>query len=255
MTLLYAAWSRLLSWATGQYLIYSIDRAVRRDPLLRRLGVMFPRAGRRQFVSEYSGLRAHWVMRGSAVPPSSLRRDLIEIPADWIGFHVFESSDSFVERRVILREMAVERVRAEVVTRVFALMAASQPRLTGDLRHAWASIQGEVVGSPEALSRMDLSGDLRGVRPIVIDLRDADDQRVLPDDRVFIVSPRASRFVIWPHPSSKVYNEEDGFYTHLVMRWQFGGVIHQPGGLITVIPSVGARMDEERRRQAQSQAS
>lgn len=85
----------------------------------------------RSFVKEVRGLRAFWVSRGGYIEASDMRADVMEIPRDTIGFHVYEFEDklrtNFAETQQSLVRLAGQRMDAEVNLRVFSLFQEAVP--------------------------------------------------------------------------------------------------------------------------------
>lgn len=85
----------------------------------------------RVFVKEVSGLRAFWVARGGYIEASDMHAEVMEIPRDTIGFHVYEFEDklrtNFAETQATLVDLAQQRLDAEVNLRVLKLMQAAIP--------------------------------------------------------------------------------------------------------------------------------
>lgn len=85
--------------------------------------------GGRVFVKEVRGLRAFWVARGGYIEASTMRSDVMEIPRDTIGFHVYEFEDklmtNFSETQANLTDLGVQRLDAEVNQRVLHLFQAA----------------------------------------------------------------------------------------------------------------------------------
>jgi len=85
----------------------------------------------RVFVRETRGLRAFWVARGGYIEASDMHTEVMEIPRDTIGFHVYEFEDklrtNFAETQATLIRLAGQRMDAEVNLRVFALFQAAVP--------------------------------------------------------------------------------------------------------------------------------
>lgn len=82
-------------------------------------------------VKETRGLRAFWTARGGYIEASTIRSDVMEIPRDMIGFHVYEFEDklrtNFAETQSTLIDLGVRRMDAEVNLRVLRLMQAAVP--------------------------------------------------------------------------------------------------------------------------------
>lgn len=76
----------------------------------------------RVLVKETRGLRAFWVARGGYIESSTIRTDVMEMPRDTIGFHVYEFEDklrtNFAETQTTLIDLASQRMDAEVNLRV-----------------------------------------------------------------------------------------------------------------------------------------
>lgn len=69
-------------------------------------------------VEEVRGLKAFWTARGGYIEASSLNREVMELQADTIGFHVYEHADkletNFGETAARLVELGTKRLTAEV---------------------------------------------------------------------------------------------------------------------------------------------
>jgi hypothetical protein len=85
----------------------------------------------RVFVKEVRGLRAFWVARGGYIEASSMKAEVMELPRDTIGFHVYEFEDklrtNFAETQSTLVDLGVQRLDAEVNLRVLSLFQAAIP--------------------------------------------------------------------------------------------------------------------------------
>ena len=85
----------------------------------------------RVFVKEVRGLRAFWVARGGYIEASNLKAQVMELPRDTIGFHVFEFEDklrtNFAETQTTLVDLGIQRLDAEVNLRVLRLFQAAVP--------------------------------------------------------------------------------------------------------------------------------
>lgn len=82
-------------------------------------------------IKETRGLRAFWTARGGYIESSALRQDVMDIPRDMIGFHVYENEDklrsNFAETQASLIDLGIQRMDAEVNLRVLRLMQAAIP--------------------------------------------------------------------------------------------------------------------------------
>ena len=85
----------------------------------------------RAFVKEVRGLRAFWVARGGFIEASTMHAEVIEIPRDTIGFHVYEMEDklrtNFGETQATLVDLGTQRMDAEVNLRALRLFQAAVP--------------------------------------------------------------------------------------------------------------------------------
>lgn len=85
----------------------------------------------RVFVKEIRGLKAFWVSRGGYIEASEIKSEVMEIPRDTIGFHVFEFEDkmkiNFSETSQSLINLAQQRMDAQVNQRLFSLFQAAVP--------------------------------------------------------------------------------------------------------------------------------
>jgi len=85
----------------------------------------------RVFVKETRGLRAFWVARGGYIESSTIHSEVVEIPRDTIGFHVYEMEDklrtNFGETQATLVDLGGQRMDAEVNLRVLRLFQAAVP--------------------------------------------------------------------------------------------------------------------------------
>lgn len=85
----------------------------------------------RVFVKEVRGLQAFWVARGGYIEASTMHAEVIEIPRDTIGFHVYEMEDkirtNFGETQATLTELGTQRMDAEVNKRVLRLFQTAIP--------------------------------------------------------------------------------------------------------------------------------
>lgn len=85
----------------------------------------------RVFLKEVKGLRAFWVARGGYIESSTVRAEVLEIPRDTIGFHVYEFEDklrtNFAETQATLVELGIQRLDAAVNLRMLSLLQAAVP--------------------------------------------------------------------------------------------------------------------------------
>jgi len=85
----------------------------------------------RVFVKEIRGLRAFWVARGGHIEASTIKSEVMEIPRDTIGFHVYEFEDklrtNFAETQSNLIDLGIQRMDATVNQRALALFRTAVP--------------------------------------------------------------------------------------------------------------------------------
>lgn len=85
----------------------------------------------RVFVKEIRGLRAFWVARGGHIEASTVRSQVMELPRDTIGFHVYDFEDklrtNFAETQSTMIDLGIQRMDAEINKRVLALFQAAIP--------------------------------------------------------------------------------------------------------------------------------
>ncbi len=85
----------------------------------------------RVLVKEVRGLRAFWVARGGYIEASTIHSEVIEVPRDTIGFHVYEFEDklrtNFGETQSTLVDLGTQRMDAEVNLRALRLFQAAVP--------------------------------------------------------------------------------------------------------------------------------
>ena len=85
----------------------------------------------RSTVKETRGMRAYWTARGGYIEASTIHSEVMEVPRDMIGFHVWENEDklmtNFAETQATLIDLGIQRMDAEVNLRVLRLMQAAVP--------------------------------------------------------------------------------------------------------------------------------
>jgi hypothetical protein len=85
----------------------------------------------RVLVKEVRGLRAFWVARGGFIEASTMHAEVMEIPRDTIGFHVYEFEDklrvNFAETQTTLIDLSQQRLDAEINSRLLRTFQAAIP--------------------------------------------------------------------------------------------------------------------------------
>lgn len=78
----------------------------------------------RVFVKEIRGLRTFWVARGGHIEASNMKAQVMELPRDTIGLHVFDFEDklrtNFAETQQTLVNLGIQRMDADINRRVLA---------------------------------------------------------------------------------------------------------------------------------------
>jgi hypothetical protein len=122
------AWRRLMAQETTQTILTGFAH----ENLLQLLtNVETAPFDGRVLVKEVRGLRAFWVARGGYIEASTIRADVMELPRDTIGFHVYEFTDklitNFAETQTDLINLGIERMDAEVNLRLLKLFQSAIP--------------------------------------------------------------------------------------------------------------------------------
>jgi hypothetical protein len=122
-------WRKLMAQQVTQAILMGFEH----ENLLRLLTTVenAPFDGR-VLVKETRGLKAFWTARGGYIEASTLRQEVMEIPRDMIGFHVYEFEDklrtNFAETQATLTDLGIQRMDAEVNLRVLRLFQAALPQ-------------------------------------------------------------------------------------------------------------------------------
>lgn len=82
-------------------------------------------------VEEVKGLRAFWTARGGYIEASEIWEQVMELPRDMIGFHVYQHEDkirtNFARSQSTMIDLGIQRLNAVVNQRVLALFQAAIP--------------------------------------------------------------------------------------------------------------------------------
>lgn len=222
----------------------------------------------RVFLREASGLKAFWMARGGYIEASELTSEIVEVPRDMIGVHVWEFEDKFVnsfaESAQTLRNLAVQRMDAEVNRRVLTVLqeavpvaspyyvatpGLSKPALDGALRAVRDSSQlGQVtiVGRPtvtdqimdfdgyadetkEEIRQKGVLGVYRGASIVSLkNFKDEDGNSFFPSNELWVISRDVGKFAFFGGLKSKEFNELDNWYWHYLARRDAGSLIAHP---------------------------
>lgn len=219
-------WEKLVyRWIVMRF----VERRVRRDPLIRALRIKpVSRRVDKILLKSVSGVRSFWVRRGGYIDGSAAKDEVIELPRDTVGFHIYE----FEERRFAwsrMIEAMAKSMRDEVVLRVCKLVQAAVP--ASDVPHVsqmWMARQsypqGTVVfGSAAVIAQ---SWAEPGI--------DIALERIDPDDPIhrelYVIEPGALAMFSWPW-LTKAYLENDAWYKHFLGRRDISAIIYSPAGV------------------------
>lgn len=222
----------------------------------------------RVFVREGTGLKAFWMARGGHIEQSQLLEEVSEVPRDMIAVHVSEFEDKFVnnfaESARTLRDLAIQRMDAEVNRRVHTLLSAaipagspyyfaaaglSKPAVDAAIRNVRdSSRSGEVVivGRPamtdqitefdgfgdetlEEIRRKGVLGTYRGAPIISLrNFKDEENQPFIPGNELWVMARDTGKFAFYGGLQSKDFTEQDNWYWHYLARRDSGVMLHHP---------------------------
>jgi hypothetical protein len=219
-------------------------------------------------VREATGLKAFWMARGGYIEASQMNAQISEIPRDMIGVHVFEFEDKFInnftESAQTLRDLAIQRMDAEVNRRVHTVLAEaipsgspfyvatpglSKPALDNAIRAVQdASRTGEVVivGRPtmvdqivdfegfgmetlEEIRQKGVLGNYRGANIVRLrNYKDEDGTPYLPANELWVMARDTGKFAFFGGLKSKEYMDNDNWYWHYIARRDTGLLVYHP---------------------------
>lgn len=219
-------------------------------------------------IEEETGLEVFFIAKGGHIEASSMVSEILEMPRDTLGFHVYEFEDkmeaNFAKSAATLRKLAVQRLDAKVHSQIRALVEAaitnaspyyvsgaglSQLALNAAIRAVRDESMGgsiSVVGrSPmvdqitdfpgfadEALEEIRARGRLgvyHGATVVAINnFKDQNGISYTPANELFVISSDAGKFAMYGGLKSKEYVEDDNWYWHYIGRQDFGGAVVRP---------------------------
>lgn len=220
----------------------------------------------RVFVREVSGLKAFWMARGGYIEASELSAEVVEVPRDMLGIHVWEFDDKFVtnfaDSAQTLRNLAVQRMDAEINRRVHATLSAavtggnvisaaglSQTSLNQAIREvADESTTGEVTifGRPtmvdqitdftgfgnetqEEIRQRGVLGVYRGADIVRLrNFKDEDGLPYIPENELWVISRDCGKMAFFGGMKSKEFEDLDNWYWHYIARRDLGLLVHHP---------------------------
>lgn len=229
----------------------------------------------RAFIEEETGLEVFFIAKGGHIEASSLVSEVLELPRDTLGFHVFEFEDkmesNFAKNAAQLRNLAVRRLDAAVNQQIRALVEASigvaspyyisgaglsQSALNQAIREVrdesesgGVTIMGrspmvdQITDFPgfadEALEEIRNRGRLgvyHGASIVAAkNYKDENGDAYIPANELFVIAQDAGMFAMYGGLKSKEYVEPDNWYWHYLGRQDFGGVVHRPERIRRVI--------------------
>lgn len=231
----------------------------------------------RIFVKEATGLKAFWMARGGYIEASSMTAEIAEIPRDMVGVHVFDFEDKFInnftESASTLRDLAIQRMDAEINRRVHTVLAEAVPSgspyyvsapglskaaLDSAIRAVQdASRTGEVVivGRPtmtdqivdfegfgmetlEEIRQKGVLGNYRGASIVRLrNYKDEDGQPYLPGNELWVMARDTGKFAFFGGLKSKEFEDNDNWYWHYIARRDTGLLVYHPERARRIIDS------------------
>lgn len=222
----------------------------------------------RIFVREATGMKAFWMARGGYIEATEMTAEVSEVPRDMIGVHVWEFDDKFVnnfaESAQTLRDLAIQRMDAEVNRRVHTVLSQAIPssspyyttapgvsKAAVDLairNVADATRTGEVVivGRPsmvdqimdfdgysnetqEEIRQKGVLGTYRGVSIVRLkNFKDEDNVAYLPQNQMWVMARDTGKFAFFGGLKAKEFEEQDNWYWHYIARRDVGLLVHHP---------------------------
>lgn len=222
----------------------------------------------RVFIRETKGLKAFFMARGGYIEASELTSEVSEVPRDMIGIHVYEFEDkfttNFAESAQQLRDLAIQRMDAEVNRRVRTVLAEAVPSgspyyisaagidqealnaAISAVRDASRTGTVTIVGRPtmtdqivnftgfgnetlEEIRQKGVLGVYRGATIVSLrNYKDEDDQPFLPANELWVLAKDAGKFVFYGGLLSKEFTEQDNWYWHYLARRDSGVIVHHP---------------------------
>jgi hypothetical protein len=220
----------------------------------------------RVFVREATGLKAFWMARGGYIEASELSAEVVEVPRDMLGVHVWEFDDKFVnnfsDSARTLRDLAIQRMDAEINRRVHTTLSAavtganaisaaglSAASLNKAIREvADESTTGEVTifGRPtmvdqitdftgfgnetlEEIRQKGVLGVYRGAQVVRLrNFKDEDNLPYIPANELWVLSRDCGKMAFFGGMKSKEFEDLDNWYWHYIARRDLGLLIHHP---------------------------
>ena len=222
----------------------------------------------RVILEEETGLEVFFIAKGGNIEASALVSEVMEIPRDTLGFHVYEFEDklqdNFAKSMGELRNLAVRRMDWGVNKQIKALIEAAIPNSSpyyisgaslsqAALNEAIREVRDESVSgrvslygrstmvdqiadftgfADEALEEIRNRGRLgtyRGADVVQVrNWKDENGDSFIPANELYVTAFDAGLFATYGGLKSKEYVELDNWYWHYLGRQDFGGVLHRP---------------------------
>lgn len=222
----------------------------------------------RVYLEEETGLEVFYTAKGGHIEASSMVSEVMTLPRDTLGFHVYEFEDkmesNFAKSAATLRSLAVKRLDAGVHKELRLLVEAAigitsdyyvtgtsvdQTALNTAIREVRDESDSGVVTiygrspmvdqitdftgySDEALEEIRLRGRLgiyRGAS--VVNMKNFKDQNGVsfaPANELYVIAQDSSKLALYGGLKSKDWVENGNWYWHYIGRQDFGGVVHRP---------------------------
>lgn len=222
----------------------------------------------RIFIREATGLKAFWMARGGYIEASQMSAEVSEIPRDMVGVHVSDFEDKFInnftESAQTLRDLAIQRMDAEINRRIHTVLAEAIPTgspyavtapglskaaLDNAIRAVSdASRTGEVVivGRPtmvdqivdfegygmetlEEIRQKGVLGSYRGATIVRLrNYKDEDGTPYLPGNQMWVMARDTGKFAFFGGLKSKEFEDLDNWYWHYIARRDTGLLVYHP---------------------------
>lgn len=222
----------------------------------------------RVLLEEETGLEVFFIAKGGHIEASAMVSEVMELPRDTLGFHVYEFEDklqdNFAKSMGELRNLAVRRMDFGVNKQIKALIEAAigvaspyyvsgaglgQVALDTAIREVRDESESGIVAiygrstmvdqicdftgfSNEALEEIRMRGRLgtyRGASVVQVrNWKDENGTSFIPANELYVTAFDAGKFATYGGLKSKEYVELDNWYWHYLGRQDFGGVLHRP---------------------------
>lgn len=163
---------------------------------LEKYNVTWLESDERGLVADMRGVTAYWVSRGGIIDCSTIQENVLEAPRDVVGVHVCE----FQEKLALnLRTPITNTTPWEGLTKLagYGFTDAIHTRVEGILVASGYETNTHPGATPVDLTRRS-------------------------------VKESGLRLFIWTEPHIKAYNEDDGWYSHVLLSFDMGMIVPNP---------------------------